>query len=354
MNFRWHCLFFCLVFGAFMSAEAAQYRLKQYYFVKNTNPRESFFNNLLASKQKFLRAVHNNVAVLNDSLPVRLIRQAMHGVCCGAVRGYQGALHLPRLFIEGLKDISRMCVKQIHMHPKTSAVTAVGVSGLAILALGRVVVHELQRRECPLCLNRLPLRRFYQLSCGHQFCVNCLRDFLNTVIRLRSTDPLRCSNPGCRRPISEHDVRAIASGEQLNSYNDVATQEWINRQPGVRHCPTLNCRFSFINEENRVEQIQCPQCRVWYCASCLVEHHPSVRCREAQAPRRESAQSLQASREWVRQHTKQCPSCHRNIEKNEGCIHMTCSGCRHEFCWECLRPWAGRTCAPGRCSARPH
>ena len=62
---------------------------------------------------------------------------------------------------------------------------------------------------------------------------------------------------------------------------------------------------------------------------------------------------------WILAHTKQCPKCKRPIEKNQGCMHMTCSQCRHEFCWLCQGSWAehgertGGFYACNRCARAP-
>ena len=44
---------------------------------------------------------------------------------------------------------------------------------------------------------------------------------------------------------------------------------------------------------------------------------------------------------WVTQHCKKCPRCGWSIEKNEGCNHMTCRLCHHEFCWLCSQNYSG-------------
>lgn len=43
---------------------------------------------------------------------------------------------------------------------------------------------------------------------------------------------------------------------------------------------------------------------------------------------------------WVAANTKRCPKCELPIEKNEGCNHMSCRTCRHEFCWVCMKAWS--------------
>jgi len=47
---------------------------------------------------------------------------------------------------------------------------------------------------------------------------------------------------------------------------------------------------------------------------------------------------------WLKANAKKCPNCKKNIEKDGGCMHMTCNtsygGCGHEFCWLCRGNWS--------------
>merc|ERR1712176_47550 len=46
-----------------------------------------------------------------------------------------------------------------------------------------------------------------------------------------------------------------------------------------------------------------------------------------------------AQKIWLKANTRPCPKCKAPIEKNDGCNHMVCHSCRHEFCWICRQDW---------------
>ncbi len=58
--------------------------------------------------------------------------------------------------------------------------------------------------KCLVCTNEKPATEFYKLSCGHEFCINCL----NTIIDKDANERL-CPDESCKQPIKRLDVTKI-------------------------------------------------------------------------------------------------------------------------------------------------
>ncbi len=96
-------------------------------------------------------------------------------------------------------------------------------------------------------------------------------------------------------------------------------------------------------------------CEVW---TKWLDHIEEMRPRVGDTSAAEADEA--ASNKWLADRSKPCPKCryphtthiftpyapshhthpHRSpIEKTEGCNHMCCKKCKHDFCWVCLDNW---------------
>ncbi|PHJ25898.1 ariadne family protein [Cystoisospora suis] len=78
-------------------------------------------------------------------------------------------------------------------------------------------------------------------------------------------------------------------------------------------------------------------CGMRFCLYCGEEPHRPVPCEIIRNWLLKN-QSEADNMTWILVHTKNCPRCKQPIEKNQGCMHMTCR-CGYEFCWLCLGDW---------------
>ncbi len=187
-------------------------------------------------------------------------------------------------------------------------------------------------RMCNICLDEKSSPEFSTLGCNHEFCTTCLDKFIKTACKDHSTAALRCPIVACKKTIENKDFPKITDAQSIAKLEEIQLQEWIIKQPGAKQCPTPECKYAFIADgSNQKQNIQCPRCKEHYCSHCLINHPKQISCEDANPER--------ASDTWKNAHTKPCPQCKAPIEKNEGCLHMTCQACHHEFCWECLVPY---------------
>lgn len=201
------------------------------------------------------------------------------------------------------------------------------------------------KHTCNVCFDEKNALEMRKLACGHSYCLECLRGNIQTAVRDKQTQALRCFDPSCKRPIEIDDLRKIVYDKNThNQINDIQLQEWLTQQANIKYCPTPNCHFSFVNERADQFTHKCPDCQKEYCGKCMHPHTPITSCAQAEQERNlandRNAQE-RANQAWQEANTKPCPQCGTRIEKNAGCMHMKCTRCQYHFCWICLNPWQG-------------
>eukprot|EP00271_Cylindrocystis_brebissonii_P015951 TRINITY_DN39047_c0_g1_i1.p1 TRINITY_DN39047_c0_g1~~TRINITY_DN39047_c0_g1_i1.p1 ORF type:complete len:324 (-),score=-5.87 TRINITY_DN39047_c0_g1_i1:631-1602(-) len=154
---------------------------------------------------------------------------------------------------------------------------------------------------------------------------------------------VRCPSPDCRMAYWE-DGPATASSSSSSSYSQ-SRQSSSSRQVSLFFQLS---RFAFGGaDSNRYgERFVCEKCQYASCKVCLLQwtsgavSHEKMTCEQfaRKAPRTAKDRDDMSREAIQRSGAKPCPRCNEHIEKNEGCLHMTCP-CGHQFCWVCRREW---------------
>lgn len=225
----------------------------------------------------------------------------------------------------------------------------------------QIDIPQPELKTCPLCFDDKAKREFITLGCGHdRICIECLNDQIEHGLDRNWREApslLRCSEPNCLYLMNEDDIRFITCNEQkVTRLSEVLLQLLIDSTKTIRRCPSPGCENAYILDENqKPKAMNCSSCNLSYCSHCCTPHSSGITCKQAVQERISAEQVASSddakvkeleklSQELIKRITKACPKCKKPIEKNGGCLHMTCKrvagGCGHEFCWRCLRKWS--------------
>ncbi|GAB4842960.1 Probable E3 ubiquitin-protein ligase ari7 [Ancistrocladus abbreviatus] len=194
---------------------------------------------------------------------------------------------------------------------------------------------------CGICFDSFPVDRINAASCGHPFCVTCWRGYISTAI---NDGPgclmLRCPDPSCNAAIGEDMVNTLAPDEDKEKYSRYFLRSYIEDKKKIKWCPAPGCEYAVEFDLSVSNYDVVCLCSYYFCWNCSEEAHRPVDCNTvAKWILKNSAESENMN--WILANSKPCPKCKRPIEKNQGCMHMTCTPpCKFEFCWLCLGAWA--------------
>ncbi|KAM3080906.1 hypothetical protein ACMFMG_004867 [Clarireedia jacksonii] len=177
------------------------------------------------------------------------------------------------------------------------------------------------KADCASCMEAGEKANMCMLPCKHAYCGECITGAFQNA--LSSKTRFKC----CKTNISVKLATRWLEAPFIASY-ELLILEQTTQNP--RYCSNKSCNKFVPPADIHASIAVCSACNTRTCAPCGNAEHAGVCKEDAQG---KVVQELAAKNGW-----KSCPQCNFVIEKNEGCLHMTCK-CKHEWCWECLREW---------------
>jgi ariadne-1 len=184
---------------------------------------------------------------------------------------------------------------------------------------------------------------FYSLSCKHNFCGDCWTDYLSTKLEdLLTSISSTCPQNMCNLIVPENVFKLFIPKNKIPLFEKAIFKNFTDNNVDIKWCPTPNCEICIRCITHAQKEIQC-ECMNVFCFQCGKEGHRPCVCEMIETWSVKN-NSESENVKWLMANTKQCPNCHKYIEKNQGCNHMCCrkeaGGCAFEFCWICLGEWA--------------
>jgi hypothetical protein len=189
-----------------------------------------------------------------------------------------------------------------------------------------------QSVTCNVCYDDFPLGRTVSLYCGHYFCTDCWQEYLKkSVLTIDSGISKCCMQPKCSAGITIELVDRVTNSnkQSLAQWNNQLIRSYISANKSMRWCSNPRSCDNIIIIENPLLLIdsgiiRCSICHYIACTSCEHPEHELVSCNQMKSWEEkngyiETSDEMKNTRKLIALTTKNCPRCHKAIEKNGGC-----------------------------------
>ncbi|OCK92478.1 uncharacterized protein K441DRAFT_614748 [Cenococcum geophilum 1.58] len=180
-------------------------------------------------------------------------------------------------------------------------------------------------------------------SCDHDFdvCRACTARHISTSLESGDVNQVTCAQ--CNRVLNYEDIRNLTEPETFERYDKILLRRALSSEPNFRWCLSSTCENGQVydNVDPSFAAVRCEECGFMMCFTHQQPWHTDITCTEFDNSRLSGDPNYAQTQKCILGTTKGCPECGVRITKGNGCFHMTCRFCNHEFCWECLADWKG-------------
>lgn len=201
-------------------------------------------------------------------------------------------------------------------------------AGFGVDEGGPAVPTAPEEQECCVCMDTPEdgAEMLRPLSCGHQGCKACWRDYLQGQV-MEGSCVVTCMGSGCRLSVGHSRILACTDSEVQLRYWKLLHEAVVTQSKQLVWCPQPECETVIQAESaaDRCGSVVCRECRQPFCFDCGVEHEPATCGNMKEFERRKQAEGGDV--QWLTQNTKECPKCSAFIEKAGGCNWIKCYKC---------------------------
>ncbi|XP_056009769.1 ankyrin repeat and IBR domain-containing protein 1-like isoform X2 [Ostrea edulis] len=223
---------------------------------------------------------------------------------------------------------------------------------------------------CDICMETFVMSDDHvHMICDHMFCRECWKEYLNLKIQEGDAHNITCPAYQCDKLAPVELIESVVSRDMARRYLQFDIKAFVDSNPNIKWCPFPGCgrAVRLPDQEERNKKIPVDTSRAvdcgnghYFCWDCLGEAHEPSSCdnwnkwfqkiseiKPEEMCGTEEETNTAANCLWLVTNSKPCPNCKSPIQKNEGCNHMKCSKCKHDFCWVCLDQWKRHNTSTG-------
>ena len=133
---------------------------------------------------------------------------------------------------------------------------------------------------CPICYaEEMSSGNCYTLQCGHVFCKNCVKNYLENLIKESRVIDIKCLQAGCVYKLSDNVINYIVSKDSYNKYLKFKKRQIYikNINNGMIPCVFPNCEEWISYKEGDNTFLMC-QLGHKFCAKCKKNWHKKEKC----------------------------------------------------------------------------
>ncbi|XP_038072929.1 ankyrin repeat and IBR domain-containing protein 1-like [Patiria miniata] len=237
---------------------------------------------------------------------------------------------------------------------------------------------------CDICTSTVPAEEISSDTlCSHQFCRDCWERYLSGKIKEGNAHSIVCPGYDCDRLVPVETIEKLVSREMARRYLQFDINAFVESNPKLKWCPVAGCGRAvqmpqrdpttpYATSSNRPSgasspstppsishAVDCGQGHI-FCWDCSGDAHEPCCCenwkkwmdkiaeiKPEELASTDSETELAANCLWLVTNSKPCPKCTAPIQKNDGCNHMKCTKCKHDFCWVCQEAWSKHSSETG-------